>query len=104
MTQITEENGDCKRKSLNTDMWERERLQQNFETILHIFQKKKPAERPSLSFSDAREKISAQIVNDIYSFLNESHFIELTALDYKIEVSRIAFTILSLHSLFSNTV
>ena len=69
--------------------------------------KKKPAERSSLGSSDAREKISAQrseskqlseleaktvqSINDICSFLNESHFVELTALECKIKVSRITF-------------
>ena len=69
--------------------------------------KKKPAERPSLGSLDAREKISVQILeskrlselevktvrsmNDICSFLNESDFVELTALDYKVEISRITF-------------
>ena len=64
--------------------------------------KKKPAERPSLGSLDAREKISVQILeskrlselevntvrsmNDICSFLNESDFVELTALDYKVEI------------------
>ena len=67
----------------------------------------KPTERPSLGSSDAREKISAQSleskrlseleaktvrsINDICSFLNESHFIERNALDCKIEVSRFTF-------------
>ena len=67
----------------------------------------KPTERPSLGSSDAREKISAQSleskqlseleaktvrsINDICSFLNESHFIECNALDCKIEVSRFTF-------------
>ena len=69
--------------------------------------KKKPAERPSLGSSDAREKISAQrleskqlseleaktelSINDICSFLNEYHFVELTTLDCKTKISRITF-------------
>ena len=66
---------------------------------------KKPAERPSLGSSDAREKISARRLNrkwsgkleakngrsiyDTCSFLNKLHFVGLTALDCKIAVSRI---------------
>ena len=57
--------------------------------------------------SDARKKISAQrleskrlselkvktvrSINDIFKFLNESHFLELTTLDSIIELSRITF-------------
>ena len=69
--------------------------------------KTKLAERPSLGSSDAREKISAQRLeckrlseleaktvrstNDICSFLNESYFLELSALHCKLEIARITF-------------
>ena len=84
--------------------------------------KKKPAEKPSLGSSDSREKISAQRleskrlselevktvrpINDICNFLKESHFVEPSALDCKIEVSKITFYKIgySLQSLFSNAV
>ena len=48
------------KEMLKTDMWKRGHIQQNFQTVLHIFQKKKSAKRRSLSSSDMRQKISAQ--------------------------------------------
>ena len=37
MTPIIIGNRDCKRKSLNTDMWKRECTQHNFQTVLHPY-------------------------------------------------------------------
>ena len=84
--------------------------------------KKKPAERPSLGSSDAREKISVQRLESkplseleaktvwsisdiyIYNFLNKSYFVKLTTLKCKIEVSRITFYKIGYNTFLSNTV
>ena len=84
--------------------------------------KKKPAERPSLGSSDAREKISVQRLESkplseleaktvwsisdiyIYNFLNKSHFVKLTTLKCKTEVSRITFYKIGYNTFLSNTV
>ena len=74
MTQITVGNGNCKKKSLNTDMWKSERMYPTkFSTCPSYLLKQKPAERLSLGFSDARKKISAQRI--------DSKFLECNPVD-----------------------
>ena len=79
-------------KSLNTDMWKRDRIQQNLQTILHIFQKRSLLKDFFRFLKRKREEFSSKIrknkaewigsktvraINDICRYLNESLFVEL---------------------------